>query len=309
MTTSLSDSFVFEQTLLGADGCPRVFYKGAPAGLTAFRINPHSGLVHVAPNERQAGQFQGDGAIYRVVVSAGNVFDARDPSSRAALVASLSRAQILQQLKEHCHLGTAIEVNGAEDVLHTFFIGLEDALYQSMELPCVVDWIRAQDYEGFWVHEDDGDTAPNLALFDAGKILHLQGPPNLDRSALDPRIGRMADLDRLRLSPRANDLEAQLRWSSERAQLAKQLALEVAAAENFSGLSLPHGSGHVGVHPSTKSPGVWQLTHFDENWVPMGDTGPKPVLQALKELFDESRPERLLSLSPAEMAGESPGLG
>ena len=297
--------FQITHTLLDDSARPRVFYKGAPAGLREFRANPHSGLIHVAPNERQAQQFQGDGCIYRVAVSAQQVFDARDPSARASLLAALEDQQVLRELTEVCGLGTAIEINGADDVLNTFRIGIEGALYQSLELPCVVDWIRAQGFDGFWVHEDEGDAEANLAVFQSSQIVQLGDRLDPDALPADARLKRLAELDALRLSPRANDLDQQLAWTEERNRLALQLALTLASDPEFVGLSLPQGSGHIGVHPSTKDAQAWQVTHFDLDWAPCCDTGEKSVLAALKELLDECRP----SLIPGLQAEPSPEEG
>lgn len=72
----------------------------------------------------------------------------------------------------------------------------------------------------------------------------------------------------------------------------------------FQGVFLPLAHGWVGVTGSAKEAGLWQVSFFDAQMMPMSDTGSKGLNEALHEAFGEARFDLVLGF--AESAGEQP---
>ncbi len=74
-----------------------------------------------------------------------------------------------------------------------------------------------------------------------------------------------------------------------REALFDRLAALYKAAPWFKGVFLPLAHGWVGVTGSAKEAGLWQVSFFDSQMMPMSDTGAKSLDEALREAFGEAR--------------------
>ena len=128
----------------------------------------------VAQDERYARDFAKSGKPVReVFVKSDNLFDFRKPEHLEPLKKYVKDELTLDGFNaELKRLGIDFDVHevGGWDYVQG---GLDLGLYQTMEMPSVMKWIKDQGYDGFFVQEDDFSGIvkdPNIGLFDAASV-------------------------------------------------------------------------------------------------------------------------------------------
>ncbi|QIC72109.1 MULTISPECIES: hypothetical protein [Acinetobacter] len=74
---------------------------------------------------------------------------------------------------------------------------------------------------------------------------------------------------------------------SDRLENSQAKLIEIIAAMQFSGIIAATGYGKVLLSPSAKEQGLWQVTTFNDNHIPLGDLGNQNLTTALEQFFEE----------------------
>jgi hypothetical protein len=134
-----------------------------------FRNNKETGLIHFSSSVRGAQQFQGSGrTLYSSKLKVANAFDFRDKNQLAWLIKQVVTPEGLKQYKawwaENYGEGDPFLNNDDEFLLGYMQKGLEDGLFQALELPFVVDIIKGAGHDAIFMQEDRGSDI-NIAVF------------------------------------------------------------------------------------------------------------------------------------------------
>ncbi len=74
---------------------------------------------------------------------------------------------------------------------------------------------------------------------------------------------------------------------SDRLESSQAQLIETIAAMPFTGMIAATGYGKVLLSPSAKEQGLWQVTTFNDNHLPLGDHGNQNLTTALEQFFEE----------------------
>jgi len=148
------------------------YYRGSEYN-DSPRLNPETGLIHVSPDEIEAGAY---GPVDEMEIDVVNPFDPDNPEHLDLLRENMDMEKFAQSADQVN--GSRTSWLGDSDLTpeEYFNIGLDEGgLYQTMEIPAVTDQIKALGFDAVQMREYQGGVK-NLAVFSPDQITKVGAP-------------------------------------------------------------------------------------------------------------------------------------